>query len=197
MASEMGHPWVGVSDLPPAQQEASPCLGPLPASSAGRRLGRRGGSSCSGAEGSWPAMGSAKWGASLWHDSLSPFMPHEEALSIVQRSTAVLDTFPWGMGVTAFEAFSVCTPVLTVPSMTAVLQLTLGQYHQKETTDTDGQRRDDDGSSSTESVRRSSGGTSMALREMICRSKRRLFEDWEAVEELGRFLERAVCAALL
>ena len=33
-----------------------------------------------------------------------------------------------GGGVTSFEAFGVCTPVVVLPAETSVLQLTLGQY---------------------------------------------------------------------
>ena len=42
-------------------------------------------------------------------------------------SDAVLDPFPWGAGVTAYEAFALCVPVVSLPARTTVLQLALGQ----------------------------------------------------------------------
>lgn len=54
-------------------------------------------------------------------------MEHSLLMDLVSHSDVVLDTFPWGMGVTAFEAFSLCLPVVTLPSKTTVLQLVLGQ----------------------------------------------------------------------
>jgi predicted O-linked N-acetylglucosamine transferase (SPINDLY family) len=42
----------------------------------------------------------------------------------------LLDPYPWGGGITSFEAFALCVPVVTLPAATTVMQLTLGQYRQ-------------------------------------------------------------------
>lgn len=41
-------------------------------------------------------------------------------------SAVVIDSFPFGMGVTALEAFSLNTPVVTHPSRQSTLQLVAG-----------------------------------------------------------------------
>ncbi|KAH8064499.1 hypothetical protein JL722_1375 [Aureococcus anophagefferens] len=52
-----------------------------------------------------------------------PRMPREDLLAIVRVSDALLDTHPWGGGVTVLEALAVCTPPVVLPSRTSVLQL--------------------------------------------------------------------------
>ena len=56
-----------------------------------------------------------------------PLASPEGHLARLRAADVVLDPFPWGGGVTTFEAFSVCTPVVALPATTSVLQLTLGQ----------------------------------------------------------------------
>jgi len=56
-----------------------------------------------------------------------PRMPRERLLAIVAVADAFLDTYPWGGGVTSYEALSLGTPVVILPAKTTVLQLALGQ----------------------------------------------------------------------
>ena len=46
---------------------------------------------------------------------------------MVANCDVMLDTFPWGAGVTAMEALSAGVPVVTLPARVAVLPLALGQ----------------------------------------------------------------------
>lgn len=48
-------------------------------------------------------------------------------LTVVANCDVMLDTFPWGTGVTAMEALSAGVPVVTLPARIAVLPLALGQ----------------------------------------------------------------------
>lgn len=48
---------------------------------------------------------------------------------VVANCDVMLDTFPWGAGVTAMEALSAGVPVVTLPARVAVLPLALGQVH--------------------------------------------------------------------
>ena len=54
-------------------------------------------------------------------------MPRENILAFLSLCKVMLGTFPWGEGVTTFEAFSVKVPVVILPSKVTVEQLTLGQ----------------------------------------------------------------------
>lgn len=48
-------------------------------------------------------------------------------LMVVSNCRVMLDTFPWGAGVTAMEALSFGVPVVTLPARMSVLQLAAGQ----------------------------------------------------------------------
>ena len=45
---------------------------------------------------------------------------------LVRASTVLLDPFPFGGGVTSLEAFALCKPVITLPSLQTVPALTAG-----------------------------------------------------------------------
>ena len=49
-------------------------------------------------------------------------------LGLLRRADIVLDPFPFGGGVTSLEAFSVCAPIITAPSLQSVPQLAAGMY---------------------------------------------------------------------
>ncbi len=54
-------------------------------------------------------------------------MPREDLMGLLGLCKVMLGTFPWGEGVTSFEAFSVALPVVILPEKVTVEQLTLGQ----------------------------------------------------------------------
>lgn len=56
-----------------------------------------------------------------------PYLPHPEMLTMVANCGVMLDTFPWGAGVTAMEALFAGVPVVTLPARLSVLPLALGQ----------------------------------------------------------------------
>ncbi|KAH8071426.1 hypothetical protein JL721_4404 [Aureococcus anophagefferens] len=65
----------------------------------------------------------ARWNATLGPAAAArlvflPRMPREDLLAIVRVSDALLDTHPWGGGVTVLEALAVCTPPVVLPSRT-------------------------------------------------------------------------------
>lgn len=82
-------------------------------------------------KGAWRQLLSHRWRASigtgvlpriLWLDSLSP----QEYLAVLAVGDLMLDPYPFGGGVTALEALSVCTPVITSPSDQSVPALAAG-----------------------------------------------------------------------
>jgi predicted O-linked N-acetylglucosamine transferase (SPINDLY family) len=56
-----------------------------------------------------------------------PRMPRDELMSLLDLCAAMLGTFPWGDGVTTFEALSRGLPVVVLPQAITVEQLSLGQ----------------------------------------------------------------------
>lgn len=56
-----------------------------------------------------------------------PRVPQSEMLVIMSYCRVMLDTFPWGAGVTSLEALSRGLPVVTLPSSLSVLHLAAGQ----------------------------------------------------------------------
>jgi len=54
-------------------------------------------------------------------------MPRYELLQMLGLCRAFLGTFPWGEGVTSFEALSMDLPVVVLPAFITVEQLALGQ----------------------------------------------------------------------
>ena len=134
-------------------------------------------------------------------------MPHARLLELVAASDAMLEPFPWGAGVTAFEAFALCVPLVALPARTTVLQLALGQYRAM------GLARDApfaelppgetlvaENVSEYVAIAARLGGDALfreATRQRICRRKHRLFGDEAAVDEWAAFVERAVRLAQL
>lgn len=55
-----------------------------------------------------------------------PSLARDQFAALVQRSTLLLDPFPFGGGVTSLEAFHFCKPVVTLPSRQSVVELTAG-----------------------------------------------------------------------
>mmetsp|Transcript_22324 Transcript_22324/g.34236 ORF Transcript_22324/g.34236 Transcript_22324/m.34236 type:complete len:678 (+) Transcript_22324:1039-3072(+) len=58
-----------------------------------------------------------------------PTVSNDEFFRILRSSTALLDPYPFGGGVTSLEAFSVCKAVVTLPSAQTVPHLTSGIIH--------------------------------------------------------------------
>lgn len=56
-----------------------------------------------------------------------PYLPHAAMLAVVANCAVMLDTFPWGAGVTSMESLSAGVPVVTLPARLSVLPLALGQ----------------------------------------------------------------------
>lgn len=56
-----------------------------------------------------------------------PHLPHAEMLTVVANCRVMLDTFPWGAGVTGMEALFAGVPVVTLPARISILPLALGQ----------------------------------------------------------------------
>ncbi|CAM9109444.1 unnamed protein product, partial [Discosporangium mesarthrocarpum] len=56
-----------------------------------------------------------------------PYRPHSEMMALVAGCHVMLDTFPWGAGVTSLEALSLDVPVVTLPPKVSVLHFALGQ----------------------------------------------------------------------
>jgi hypothetical protein len=138
----------------------------------------------------WGSFGPG--GAALWRRlAFVPRMPHAALLSVVGVSDAFLDTFPWGAGVTSFEAFAACVPVVTLPDEVTVLQLALGQYRQM------GLATELVARNVPEYVHLASrlGADPLfrdAMRRRICSRKHLLFNQQPAVDEWAAFLRRAV-----
>ena len=57
-------------------------------------------------------------------------MPREELMGVLRACACMMGTFPWGEGVTTFEAFSRGLPVVVLPTRITVEQLTLGQIRE-------------------------------------------------------------------
>lgn len=56
-----------------------------------------------------------------------PTVAQSEMMTITAQCDVMLDTFPWGAGVTSLEALYAGTPIVTLPSRLSVLQLAAGQ----------------------------------------------------------------------
>lgn len=59
---------------------------------------------------------------------LLPALAHRDFLSVIEQSSAVLDTWPLGAGVAAREALAFGTPVVTLPSPRCSGQITASIY---------------------------------------------------------------------
>eukprot|EP00753_Platysulcus_tardus_P003301 PLAT12370.1.p1 GENE.PLAT12370.1~~PLAT12370.1.p1 ORF type:complete len:199 (-),score=56.25 PLAT12370.1:21-554(-) len=57
-----------------------------------------------------------------------PRMPQTDFILLCNLSTAMLDPFPMGGGVTSFEGFSVAAPIVTLPSRFMSLRFVRGMY---------------------------------------------------------------------
>jgi protein O-GlcNAc transferase len=129
----------------------------------------------------------------LWLTQLSP----QQYLGLLALGDVMLDPFPFGGGVTSLEAFSMCTPVLTLPNKQTVPALTAGMirtmftnhdegllkefifpdedtlFHQIQSILTDPQKR-------------------FTLRQSICDNNHRLYSgsvvSTETIQEWGQFL---------
>jgi hypothetical protein len=128
----------------------------------------------------------------LWLTQLSP----QQYLGLLALGDVMLDPFPFGGGVTSLEAFSMCTPVLTLPKKQTVPALTAGMiramfpnneelldefiftdednlFNQIQTLLTDPQKR-------------------FSLRQSICDHNDRLYSgsvvSMETIDEWGQFL---------
>ena len=148
-----------------------------------------------------------------------PRMPHVSYLKLSALTSVFLNTFPYGAGVTSSESFSVCVPVVTLPSKISVLQMTLAQirtygteitqllvatdvddYIQKVIAITLGEKiknnknnNDEDYGSSQESASERMPPTLYFLRKNLCDSRKKLFgyeKLFEAAEEWRNFLNR-------
>ncbi|GMH79407.1 hypothetical protein TrLO_g3599 [Triparma laevis f. longispina] len=75
----------------------------------------------------------SRWRESGWsEDEISRIlfvgrMPHTDFLNLISHCSCALGTFPWGEGVTTFEAFAVNIPTVILPGKVTVENLSLGQ----------------------------------------------------------------------
>ena len=134
----------------------------------------------------------ARWNATLGPAAAArlvflPRMPREDLLAIVRVSDALLDTHPWGGGVTVLEALAVCTPPVVLPSRTSVLQLALGHLR---TLQLDDQlvARDSEAYGALAARIATEPAFRQLMRLTICRRNAWLFEADKAVDEWARFL---------
>ncbi|KAH8062099.1 hypothetical protein JL720_13304 [Aureococcus anophagefferens] len=141
----------------------------------------------------------ARWNATLGPAAAArlvflPRMPREDLLAIVRVSDALLDTHPWGGGVTVLEALAVCTPPVVLPSRTSVLQLALGHLR---TLQLDDQlvARDSEAYGALAARIATEPAFRQLMRLTICRRNAWLFEADKAVDEWARFLRNGAADA--
>jgi protein O-GlcNAc transferase len=87
-----------------------------------------------GASPEWTRILRARW-ASLFGDAMSrvlflPRMPLPEFLNVLSLADVILDTWPFGGGNTAYQAFAAGVPVVTLPSDYVRGRSTMALYHQ-------------------------------------------------------------------
>ena len=68
------------------------------------------------------SIGGIKMRRIVWLSKLSP----DEYLALLAVGDLMIDPYPFGGGVTVLESLSVCTPVLTAPSLQSVPSLAAG-----------------------------------------------------------------------
>ncbi|CAM9425748.1 unnamed protein product [Choristocarpus tenellus] len=123
------------------------------------------------------------------------YLEHPQMMALVAGCQVMLDTFPWGAGVTSSEALSLGVPVVTLPSKVSVLQLALGQLLEMDLADElVAKDVDDMVGKAVELVTNSS--RRVLVEEKIGLRKKRIHESPQVVEEWERFLERAVHLAM-
>ncbi|CAM9554800.1 unnamed protein product, partial [Laminaria digitata] len=140
-----------------------------------------------------------------WERTLGPdliqrliFLPplqYPDMLTIVAHCRVMLDTFPWGAGVTSMEALSAGVPVVTLPARISVLNLAAGQLTKL---GVGGDLIASDVNSMVKAVVKLASDPLYRERmsaEILSR-KGRLSNPDGPVEEWERFLERAVQSAV-
>eukprot|EP00752_Nemacystus_decipiens_P002918 g2715.t1 len=116
-------------------------------------------------------------------------------LAVVANCDVMLDTFPWGAGVTAMEALSAGVPVVTLPARIAVLPLALGQVIELGVENELVASNVDDMVNKAVNLA-SDDAYRISVSSAILDKKDRLSDPHRPAREWERFLERAVRSAI-
>jgi predicted O-linked N-acetylglucosamine transferase (SPINDLY family) len=124
-----------------------------------------------------------------------PGVHNHVLLAFLAMADVVLDTFPWGGGITSIESLAMCAPTVTMHSAERETQFTVGFYHRMGMGDRLVARSVSEYAALAVAIA-TTPALSAQLRADICARVPVLFDDPEAVPEWERFLERAVRAAV-
>ena len=120
-------------------------------------------------------------------------LPHDDLMRLLELVDVVLDPFPWGGGITSFEALSACTPIVVLPREQTIMKHTLGFMRVLGINETLAHSVEHYADIAFRLANDHTFGT--MIRGRICHHKARLFRAMDVVREWEMFLGRAVRAA--